>query len=435
MSVENAERSSLNRRLILSSESLSVEKTVLAKSIQDQNCLDTALEVLRPDDFKDIRLGKLHDLMGSMRINGEPINLLTLQEKLPNKTSWLAEITNHFQHGSQQYYCGIVKDSAIRNKVLLSWDNVSQEIIDPTNKPSEVLEDYIKTLSDLSSQGSGSYYTPREAADIHKAALTKTREGGSLIFSGIDSVDLLTQGHQKQDNVVIAARTSLGKTAFALTLAYNLSNEGTPVGFFSLEMSVPQLLNRLVAHESGIPHRSIRSGKITSWDMDEYHKSIKRISALPLYIDDRSGLTIPQIRSTARQMKRQEGIQAIFVDYVGLVRPTDRRISRFDHISEASRALKAIARELDITVFVLSQLNRLAEGGRPSLAHLRESGSLEQDADTVLFLHSERESYSQASVVSTELIVAKNRNGQTGSVKIGFHPEFQYFSDFAGGNS
>ncbi|MDR1374757.1 MAG: DnaB-like helicase C-terminal domain-containing protein, partial [Treponema sp.] len=258
------------------------------------------------------------------------------------------------------------------------------------------------------------------------------------IPSGFDALDALTSGFQASEFIIIGARPSVGKTALALSMAANMSiHNKKSIGFFSLEMSGLSLIKRMISSESGVAAEKIRTKLLKPSDFQSITDAAGRIYDAPFYIVDMPGMTLMDLRTQARRLRSQEKVEIIFIDYLGLIVSENSRLPRYEQFAEISRSLKSLARELAIPLVALSQLRRDAEGKQPTLADIRESGSIEQDADVILFLHRDRESdkkaggANQGNDIKTELIVAKQRNGPVGIVDIAFVPSFAKFANLS----
>jgi len=245
----------------------------------------------------------------------------------------------------------------------------------------------------------------------------------------------MTSGFQKSEFIVIGARPSVGKTAFALTMAANMAiRQHRAVGFFTLEMSDMALMQRMLASEARIDSMALRTGLLKPADFHSLTEAASRIYEAPLYIDDTPNIKLLDLRAQSRRLKSQQNVEIIFVDYIGLIEPETRgNTPRHEQVAEISRSLKSLARELDVPIVCLSQVGRQTEGKPPTLADLRESGSIEQDADVVIFLHRERgtekseeENYTPNNI-ETDLVVAKQRNGPVGMLKLAFLPKYTKF--------
>ena len=265
------------------------------------------------------------------------------------------------------------------------------------------------------------------------------KESCTGISTGFTDLDNMISGFQNSEFIIIGAQPSIGKTAFALTIAANMAiNNKIPVGFFTLEMSGTTLLNRLIASESRISSINLRSGLLKPTDFDKFTEASGRIYEAPLYIDDTPNMKLSDLITQARIMKTKEGIEIIFIDYISLIETeSECKISRYEQLSEISRSLKSLTRELNIPIVCLSHLGRQSKNKPPTLANLRKLGSIDQDADVVLFLH--RDSFAGSSDeqsrnplnIPTELIIAKQRNGPLGTIPILFLPKYTRFENFS----
>jgi replicative DNA helicase len=311
---------------------------------------------------------------------------------------------------------------------------------DETVQTREIIEEAEKRIFDLAEENPTGHYKP--AAEVIAKTieaiekLYHTRDSYTGVPCGIPDLDKMTSGFQKSEFIVIDARPSVGKTALALTMASNMAiRSRRPIGFFTLEMSDMALMQRLVAAEARINSEILRTGMLKPSDFNKLTEAAGRIYEAPLFIDDSPNIKLLDLRAQARRMRQQEKVEAIFVDYIGLVEPENKyNIPRHEQVAETSRSLKSLARELDIPIICLSQVGRQSEGKAPTLADLRESGSIEQDADVVMFLHrdrGEREGTSDMNNIETELIVAKQRNGPVGTVKVAFIPKYTKFESLS----
>jgi replicative DNA helicase len=288
-------------------------------------------------------------------------------------------------------------------------------------------------------QASGSYYMAKEIVPKTIEAIERsyhTKESYTGIPSGFGDLDNYTSGFQNSEFIVIGARPSVGKTAFALSMAANMSmRQGRAVGFFTLEMSGMALIQRLLSSEARLSSSKLRSGLLRPADFHSITEAAGRIYEAQLYIEDSPNLKLLDLRALARRMKFQHNIEIIFIDYITLVSAENMELARHEQIAEISRSLKALARELDIPVVALSQVKRETEGKKPTLADLRESGSIEQDADVVLFLHRERQIDKKGDESTneyvTDIIIAKQRNGPVGMLKLAFIPNYTRFESLS----
>ena len=254
------------------------------------------------------------------------------------------------------------------------------------------------------------------------------------IPSGLTSLDTMTYGFQNSEMIIIGARPSMGKTALALSMIQHIAIEKKiPTAFFSLEMSNVQVMQRLLSQESRLSGEKIRTGALKLEHFQRLQDAAGRIYVSPLWIDDTPNMKLLELRSTARRLRAQNKVEIIFIDYIGLIQNENTNIPRHEQIGEVSRSLKSLARELKIPIVVLSQVGRQSEGNKPTLADLRDSGSIEQDADVIMFLHRERVETSgkeeKPQTIPTELLLSKQRNGPTGTAKIVFVPRYTKFEN------
>jgi replicative DNA helicase len=303
-----------------------------------------------------------------------------------------------------------------------------------------IIEEAEQKIFDITeNQNTGNFKPAKDIINRTIEAIEKlyhTKEDYTGIPSGFDSLDKMLSGFQDSEFIVIGARPSVGKTALALSMAANISiHRKIPVGFFTLEMADLALMQRLVASEARINSEALRTGILRPADFKSLTDAAGLIYEAPLYIVDIPNMKLLDLRAMARRMKSQLGIKIIFIDYLTLISAEKADIPRYEQVAEISRSLKALARELDIPVVALSQVTRDSEGKRPTLANLRESGSIEQDADVVMFLHrdrgTEREQNQASNTIETELVVAKQRNGPVGTIKIAFIPRYTKFEALA----
>ncbi|HEY9595769.1 MAG TPA: replicative DNA helicase, partial [Spirochaetia bacterium] len=256
---------------------------------------------------------------------------------------------------------------------------------------------------------------------IEKHYHSKTEYTG--IPSGFKELDQLTMGFQNSEFIVIGARPSVGKTAFALTIATNMSvKQKIPVGFFSLEMSAMAIMQRMLSMEARLDSQRMRTGMLSPADFSRLTDASSRLYDAPLYISDSPDLKLLDLRAQARRMKTEHDVKAIFIDYITLINAENRDLPRHEQIAEISRSLKALARELNLPVIALSQVRRETEGKKPALADLRESGSIEQDADVVIFIHTD-----DLKAETREVAVAKQRNGPVGEIQLAFLARYTKF--------
>lgn len=416
------------------------ERRVIGSIIRDAAVIDEVSCLLNPEDFRNTRLRSLYSLLLGMSSRGDPIDLVTVAEAaeragLAVPADYLASLTDDIGSGAAAaYYAGEVKTGSVRRACAAAAETLVAASADVSLTPEEVLEQATRTLYAVQAETGDDY---RRACDLVPGAVKRMEDAynakGALsgIAMGFSEIDQVLSGLQDSEFIVIGARPSIGKTAFALSAAANIAIRGNiPVGFFSLEMSHAAIMQRLLSAEARVDSARIRSGRLKPSDFHNLTEAAGRIYEAPLYIADTPNMHILKLRAQARKMVARDGVRVVFVDYISLITPENRKIDRHEQIAEVSRALKALARELEIPVVALSQVGRQAEGRRPTMADIRESGSIEQDADVVIFLHRERAGDEESPVVETVVDVAKQRNGPTGERTVSFHRAYTRFDDF-----
>ncbi len=422
------------------------EVATLGALLLDSESLSTVLQFLRGDDFYKISHQKIFQGIVELFQKGEAIDIITLTEELRGEGSlescggsaYISSLTSAVPTSANvEYYARIVQGCSIRRNLLKIAGEIVASAHDESKEGRLIIEEAERKIFEITDkQNSRTYKAVREILTDTIAAIEKlyhTKEHYTGVPSGFDELDQLTAGFQKSEFIVIGARPSVGKTALALTMAANMSIKNhIPVGFFTLEMTDMALMQRLIAAEARLNSKKLRTGMLSPANFHDLADAAGKIYEAPLYIDDSPNIRLLDLRAGARRMKSKHNIQALFIDYLTLVSSENRELPRHEQIAEISRSLKALARELDIPVITLSQVRRETEGKRPTLADLRESGSIEQDADVVIFLHRERQSSNEdeeqgASNNITELILAKQRNGPVDTIKIAFLPQYAKF--------
>ncbi|MBN1835951.1 MAG: replicative DNA helicase [Spirochaetales bacterium] len=425
------------------------EVATLGALLLDSEALATVIRYLRPEDFYKTAHQRVYQAILNLFDRNEAIDLITLTEELKNANllegcggpGYISRLTSAVPTSANvRYYAQIVQDCSIRRALARISADIIATAHDESREVRLIIEDAERQIFEITDrQHAGTFQAAREIVTRTIEAIEKlyhTKDAYIGIPTGFTELDMLTSGFQNSEFIVIGARPSVGKTALALSMASNIAlHYKLPVGFFTLEMSSMALMQRLLAAEARIRSNSLRSGFLKPSDFHKLTEAASKIYEAPLYIEDTPSLRLLDLRALARRMKHQFNVAIIFVDYLTLVTAENRDLARHEQIAEISRSLKALARELDIPVVALSQVRRETEGKMPNLADLRESGSIEQDADVVIFLHRERMSGSGDDEaprdIETELIVAKQRNGPVGSLKIAFIPEYTKFENLA----
>lgn len=428
--------------------SLEAEQSVIGSMIMDQDAIVTAMEILLQEDFYHKQYGILFDAMIELYSSGQPVDLVTLQNKLKEKDvpqevsslEFVGELVRAVPTSANvKYYCNIVKENSMKRKLI----RVTEEIENECYAGKESLESVLdKTEHDifalLSSRTGGDYVPIRQVVmnaleEIEKASQQDGNVTG--IPTGFIDLDYRTAGLQPSDLVLIAARPSMGKTAFVLNIAqYVAFHENMCTAIFSLEMSKEQLVNRLFSLESRVDAQALRTGNLSDADWAKLVEGAGIIGDSELIIDDTPGISISEMRSKCRKYKLEHDLKLIIIDYLQLMSGSGRSTdSRQQEISDISRSLKALARELNVPVLALSQLSRAVEqrpDHRPMLSDLRESGAIEQDADVVMFIYRD-DYYNKDTELKgiSEIIIAKQRNGPIGTVNLAWLPEYTKFAN------
>lgn len=427
--------------------SIEAEQSVIGCMIMDRDAIVIASEILTADDFYHQQYAAFFDAIVELHNNGQPVDVVTLQDKLREKDI-PAEVASMETLGdliaavpvtvNVASYANIVKDKAMLRRII----RVNQEIENDCYNGKESVEQILdKTEHDIfqlvQNRGTSEFMPIRQIVmnAIHKIELASKQKGSVTgIPTGFIDLDYQTAGLQPSDLVLIAARPSMGKTAFVLNVAqYAAFHENIPTAIFSLEMSKEQLVNRLFSLESRVDAQKLRTGNLQESEWEKLIEGAGVIGNSPLIIDDTPGISIPELRSKCRKYKLDKDLKLIIIDYLQLMSGSGRTESRQQEISEISRSLKALARELNVPVIALSQLSRAVEqrpDHRPMLSDLRESGAIEQDADVVMFLYRD-DYYNHDTELKniSEVIVAKQRNGPIGTVQLAWLPEYTKFAN------
>ena len=430
--------------------SIEAEAAVIGAMLLNKDAIMETSEILAGDDFYQAAYGILFDSMVELFHMGRPVDLITLQEHLKEKNvppevssmEYARDLLTSVQTWANvKYYAQIVKEKATLRKLIKMNEEIANTCYMENRPLEEILEMTEKQVFEVVERGNFQEYVPIKqvvlnALDVIEKA-SKTRGNVTGIPTGFIDLDYKTSGMQPSDLVLIAARPSMGKTAFVLNLVDHVSvRKGLPCMVFSLEMSKEQLVNRMLAMESNVDSQKLRTGSLTDSDWDAVVEGIGIIGNSKLLIDDTPGISITELRSKCRKMKLEYGLSMVIIDYLQLMTGSGRTgDNRQQEISEISRSLKALARELNAPVIALSQLSRACESRqdhRPMLSDLRESGAIEQDADIVMFLY--RDDYYNKDTETpniAEVIIAKQRNGPIGTVNLLWQPEFTKFVNLA----
>lgn len=427
--------------------SVEAEQSVVGSMIMDREAIVVASELISAEDFYNRQYGILFETMVELNDAGSPVDLVTLQNKLkekdvPPEVSSLEFVRDSIAavptSANIRYYANIVAEKATLRRMIRLNEEIANTCYAGKENLEYILDDAEKKIFQLIQKRTTDNFVPirqivMNAMDrIEMAAKNKGSVTG--IPTGFIDLDYRTAGLQPSDLILVAARPSMGKTAFELNLAqYMAFRKNMTVALFSLEMSKEQLVNRMFSQESNVDAQKLRTGQLNDQEWERLIESAGVIGKSNLIIDDTPGISISELRSKCRKYKLEHDMSIVMIDYLQLMSGGGRSESRQQEISEISRSLKALARELNVPVVALSQLSRAVEqrpDHRPMLSDLRESGAIEQDADVVMFLYRD-DYYNQDSPDKgiSEVIIAKQRNGPIGTVKLAWLPEYTRFAN------
>jgi replicative DNA helicase len=423
-------------------QNIDAEMSLLGAVLIDEETLADISEHVNGTDFYDKRHSVIYNAMMRLYEKHRPVDLLTLTEELNRKkelesiggSAYLTELTNYVPTAAHaEAYAELVAQKAIRRRLIKASSEISELGFDEETTTQELLEKAEAELFSVSDQSLKQDLVSLESilTESFDRMEELHRNKGSLrgIRTGYRDLDNMTAGLQRSDLIILAARPAMGKTTLVTNLAYNVGTIAKqPVLFFSLEMSKEQLVDRMLSDASGVDGWNIRTGNLSDEDFSKLSDAMGEMAEAPIFIDDTPGLSVLEMRTKARRAAHEQPLGLVIVDYLQLMTASKRSDgNRVQEVSEISRGLKLIARELNVPVVALSQLSRSVESRNPQvpqLADLRESGSIEQDADIVMFIY--REQYYNPETDRqgiTDLIIAKHRNGPVGTIELYFHPE------------
>jgi replicative DNA helicase len=429
-------------------QNLEAEMAVLGSMLLEKDAIGIAIEKLSEDCFYSDIHKKLYNHITGLYDENKPVDILTITERLRNQNelefvggaSYVASVLNSIPTAANvEHYIEIVREKYVLRRLIDTATDIVSQCHNNPDDVNEILDIAEKNIFDITQkrteQGISSF---RELVKDSIEVIEKLYQQKRLVTgvpTGFTDFDKITSGLQPSDLIVFAARPSMGKTSFALNIAeYVAVEEKLPVVVFSLEMSKPQLVLRMLCSHSRVNIQRVRTGFLGGNDFSNLVAAAGRLASAPIFIDDTPGVSIMELRAKARRLKAKHDIKLVVIDYLQLMQSISRRAeNRQQEISEISRALKGLARELNVPVIVISQLNRAVEGRqdhRPQLSDLRESGAIEQDADVVVLLLRKEYYDSEDSPGTADVIVAKQRNGPTGDIKLSFNSEFTKFGNF-----
>jgi len=432
-------------------QNIEAEQSILGGILLDNEVFHRVLEVLNEDDFYHAAHRKVFLSMIELYENNEPVDLITLTNALKNKNqldeirgvSYLTSLVDSIPTTANiSYYAKIVKEKSILRRLINKTAEIASMSYDSTGDVDEVLDQAERAIFEISENKiKPSFYSIKEMIKHSFKTIERLYEKKELITgvpTGFEGIDRFTSGFQLSDLVIIAGRPSMGKTSFALNIAqYAAIEASVPVGIFSLEMSKEQLSLRMLCSEAKVDAQRLRTGFLSESDWPKLTRAAGSLSEAPIFVDDTPALSVLEMRAKARRLKSEKGLGLIIVDYLQLMRGRVNVERREQEIAEISRSLKALAKELNLPVVALSQLNRRVEerhDKRPQLADLRESGAIEQDADVIIFIYRDEiynKSEDNENKGTAEIIIGKQRNGPIGMTKLAFIDKFATFENLA----
>jgi replicative DNA helicase len=429
-------------------QNLDAEKSILGAVLIDENVLTRVSDALKADDFYDPRHERIFAAMIRLYERHQPVDLLTLSDELKKQdhleeaggTDYISELTNQVPTAAHaESYAEIIVQNAMRRRLITASGTIAELAFDESKESAELLENAEQELFAISDKAGKKDMVSLEQILVESfdrlEELHKNKGALRGVRTGFRDLDGMTAGLQRSDLIILAARPAMGKTTLVTNLAYNVATLAKQaVLFFSLEMGKEQLVDRMLADAAGVDAWNIRTGNLSDQDFEKLSRAMGEMAEAPIFIDDTPGVTVLDLRTKARRAAHDHPLGLIIIDYLQLMQGSGRSgDNRVQEVSEISRGLKLVARELNVPVIALSQLSRSVENRSPQipqLADLRESGSIEQDADIVAFIY--REAYYNPETEFpniTDLIIAKHRNGPTGKVELYFDPERLKFMD------
>lgn len=435
-------------RMRIPPQNLEAEMALLGSIMLRPEALFDIADVINQDSFYSEKHRIIYETMMELFTKRSPIDLLSVSSMLKEKgwldqiggNTYLTEIVNSVPSSSNiGYYAEIVQKKYMMRRLIEASDHISQIGYDENKELEEMLDHAEKKLFDVTNFNTAHKFVAikEELTEAWDRLDKLHSEDNSMrgIPTGFTDIDHKLAGFQKSDLIILAARPSMGKTSLALDIARQAAvNHDIPVGIFSLEMSSQQLVDRMLSAQANVDAWKMRTGKLSRQDdFQAIRESLDKLSKAPIYIDDQPGNNILKMRSIARRLKSERGLGLIVVDYLQLMVPTQTKNDNVvQQVTEISRSLKNLARELDVPVLALSQLSRAVEqrGGRPRLSDLRDSGSIEQDADVVMFIHREDKYKDESERTNiAEILIEKHRNGETGKVDLYFNEKKATFQN------
>jgi replicative DNA helicase len=463
MPTEKTKSNKLNRQAPIDStyghlqpQAIDIEKVVLGALMIDKDAFSMISEIIRPETFYEPRNQKIYKAIQTLNMDEKPVDIMTVTEELKHEgaledvggPAYIVELSSHVASSAHiEYHAHILAQKHLARQLISFASLIETKAFDETIDVDVLMQEAEGSLFEISQKNMKQDYTQIDPVIVQAVNILQKASANSCGLTGIPSgftrLDEITSGWQKSDLVIIAGRPAMGKTSFALSIAKNIAVDyKEPIAFFSLEMNNVQLVNRLISNTCEIGGNKLLNGQLSPDEWDRLDKNLRKLTGSPIYIDDTPGLSIFELRTKARRLVREKGVKVIMIDYLQLMNANGMKFgNRQEEVSTISRSLKGLAKELDIPILALSQLNRTVEnrdgleGKRPQLSDLRESGAIEQDADMVMFVHRPEYYHLYTDEKGNDLhgmaqiIIAKHRKGATGDVLLNFRGEYTRFQN------
>ncbi|MDI6717864.1 MAG: replicative DNA helicase [Patescibacteria group bacterium] len=438
----------MSKNIKLPPQDIEAEKSTLGALMLDKNAIIRIADLLLPDDFYSPGHQKIYEAILELYEKNQPIDILTVTNKLKDRnqleeiggSSYLSDLINSVPSAAHiAHYTQIVRYKKVLRDLLATSAQISEEVFESQDDPENLLDIIEQKIFSINQKSKTYSFSPIKD-HLHEAyeRIAKNHQVGGIggVTSGFKKLDFFLAGFQKSDLIILGARPSIGKTALVLDITRSAAKEGRAVAVFSLEMSREQIIDRIISSEAQVPLWKLRTGRLTDdMDFQMIQAALDRLANMPIYIDDTPNPNILQIRSMSRRLQMEHALDMIVIDYVQLITPVRHSDNIVQQFTEISHGLKALARELNVPVLALSQLNRAVDQREikiPRLSDLRETGSWEQDADVVMFIHrpdKDKPNPPLEDINMAQIIISKHRNGPLGAVDLKFNPEKVSFKE------
>lgn len=433
-------------------QALDVEEVVLGALMLQKDAYSQVCDELKPECFYKDSHRHIYTAIMNLASKQDPVDMMTVTEQLRKEGTleeaggpyYIAQLTSQVVSSVHlEYHASILSQKYLARELIRFTTEIQNKAFDEKTDVADLMQEAEGALFEISQRNVKKDYTqinPVIDEALRQIEVASNRSDGlSGVTSGFHDLDKMTSGWQRSDLIIIAARPAMGKTAFVLSMARNMAESGSPVALFSLEMSNVQLVNRLLVNVCEIPGEKIKNGNLDKYEWEQLHHRVRNLFDMPIFVDDTPSLSIFELNTKARRLVKEHGVSCVIIDYLQLMNASGMNFgSREQEVSMISRSLKQLAKELNIPIIALSQLNRGVESRsgddkRPQLADLRESGAIEQDADMVLFIHRPEyykiteDKQGNSLLGLAEIIIAKHRNGAVGDVRLRFKSELAKF--------